>query len=326
LGRSCQIKGDVFVAEITHRTVRTNGIDMHIAEAGSGPPVIMCHGFPELWYSWRHQLPALADAGFHAIVPDQRGYGRTDKPPAIEDYDIHHLAGDMLGLLDALGEDKAVFVGHDWGAPVVWNLAIAHPDRVRGVAALSVPFSPRGDRRPTEVWKFLFGDNFFYILYFQEPGVADAELGADPHKSMSRILTAIGGDGALIGPLPAKGTGFLTAMPDPPALPSWLSREELDYFVSEFARTGFTGGLNWYRNFDRNWETTADLSGKRVTVPALFIGGDRDPVIRMVSPDTLDAWCDDLRGKAILPGAGHWTQQERPVEVNEALLTFLKGL
>src|SRR5688572_3824893 len=162
-------------ADISHRTVRTNGIDMHVVEAGEGPPVVLCHGFPELWWSWRHQLPALAEAGFHAIAPDQRGYGRTSRPAAVEDYDIHHLAGDMLGLLDALDLEKAIFVGHDWGAPVVWHLSTAYADRVEAVCGMSVPYGPRGPARPSDVWKVAFADTFFYILYFETPGIADAE-------------------------------------------------------------------------------------------------------------------------------------------------------
>lgn len=315
--------------ELTHRTVRTNGIDMHIAEQGEGPPVVLCHGFPELWYSWRHQLPALAAAGYHAIAPDQRGFGGTDRPAAVEDYDILQLSADLLGLLDELGEEKAVFVGHDWGAPVVWHLAQRVPERVRAVVGLSVAF--RGGRGPQPLiptMKALFGDTFFYILYFQQPGVADAELARDPEGFLRRFYWTISGDSpdGSFKVLPAEGTGLNDALADTDELPGWLTADDLAYYTSEFSRTGFTGGLNWYRNFDRNWELTPELDGKKIESPALFIAGERDPVLMMAPPDAMDEWIPDLRGKVILPGAGHWTQQERPAEVNAALVDFLGGL
>jgi pimeloyl-ACP methyl ester carboxylesterase len=312
---------------IQHRNVRANGIDLHVVEAGEGPLVVLCHGFPELWYSWRHQLPALAEAGYRVVAPDQRGYGGSDKPGAIDEYDIEHLAADMLGLLDALGEERAVFAGHDWGAPVVWHLALTAPERLAGVVGLSVPFMPRLPMRPTEMFSALAGDNFFYILYFQEPGVADENLGRDPERTLRNFLWTISGDAPLDAwkVLP-KGATFMDSLSEPDALPAWLSADDLAFYTAEFRRTGFTGGLNWYRNFDRNWEITERLADRKVEVPALFVAGDRDPVIRMSPPDVMDDWVPDLRGKTILPGAGHWIQQERPAEVNAALLEFLAGL
>jgi pimeloyl-ACP methyl ester carboxylesterase len=312
---------------ITHRTVETNGIAMHVAEAGAGPLVVLCHGFPELWFSWRHQLTALADAGYHAVAPDQRGFGRTDAPAAIEDYDIDHLTGDVLGLLDALGEERAVCVGHDWGAPVVWGVALRAPERVRGVAGLSVPAGPRGPMAPTELMKMLFTDTFFYMLYFQEPGVADAELGRDARTTLRSFLWTISGDAppGTWKVLP-KGTGFLDSLGDTEQLPSWLSEDDLDVMAGEFARTGFTGGLNWYRNIDRNWELGAELDGRTIDVPALFIAGERDPVLLMAPPSNMDGYVTDLRDSVIIPGAGHWIQQERPDEVNQALVGFLAAV
>jgi pimeloyl-ACP methyl ester carboxylesterase len=301
---------------------------MHVAEAGSGPPVILAHGFPELWFSWRHQLPALADAGCHAIAPDQRGYGRSDVPDRVEDYDITKLTGDLLGLLDALGEERAVFVGHDWGAIVVWALALIAPERVRGVAGLSVPFTPRGPIPPTHLFDALSGDRFFYILYFQEPGVADRELASDTRRTMASILysaSAFAPPGS-IKRMPREGTGYLDVLTEPPELPPWLTEEDLELYVSEFQRTGFTGPLSWYRNFDRNWELMEPYAGAKVEVPALFLAGERDTVLKMLPPDVMDGWVADLRGSILIPGAGHWVQQERPDEVNRALVEFVSGL
>ena len=302
---------------------------MHVAEQGEGRPVILCHGFPELWYSWRHQLPALADAGYHAVAPDQRGYGLTDRPAAVTSYDIVNLAGDLVGLLDALGEERAVFVGHDWGALVVWHLALAAPGRVEGVAGMSVPFVPRTPVPPTELFRAVAGDTFFYILYFQEVGPADRELAGDPRRTIARVLWSVSGDapkGALRR-LPREGTGYLDGLSDPPSqLPAWLTERDIDLYASEFSRTGFTGALNWYRNLDRNWALTEPMAGAKVAAPALFVAGERDPVLRMTPPEVMEGWVPDLRGSVVIPGAGHWIQQERPREVNRALRAFLAGL
>jgi pimeloyl-ACP methyl ester carboxylesterase len=315
---------------VTDRTVRTNGIDMHVVEAGKGPLVVLCHGFPELAYSWRHQVPALANAGCHVVAPDMRGYGDTSRPVDVADYDILHLGDDILGLIDALGEEQAVLVGHDWGALVVWHLAQRAPERVSGVVAMSVAFRPRTPRPPTEMMKRRFADTWFYILYFQEPGVADADLARDPATTMRRFLTAISGD-APAGSMSAlagerDGRGMVERMPEPDRLPDWLIPEELDRYSETFARTGFTGGINWYRNFDRNWELTADLAETRVQVPALFMAGAKDPVLVTAPPDAMADWVLDLRGTLLVPGAGHWIQQERPHEVNAAMIGFLDGL
>ena len=312
------------------RTVATNGVELHVVEAGEGFPVVFAHGFPELSYSWRHQLPAVADAGFHAIAPDQRGYGRSSRPEAIEDYDILHLTDDLLGILDEMGEDKAVFVGHDWGAMVVWQMALLHPERVAGVVGMSVPFIPRGPMGPVTMMRQVFGETFFYILYFQEPGVADADLGADAATTMRRMLAGltIPKDGSvdMAGLAAPDGTGFVDRLPEPAGLPDWLSQAELDHYSAEFARTGFTGGINWYRNFDRNWELTPQLDGAKVTVPSLFVTGGADPVAIMTPSTIMDGWMQDHRGSHVVDGAGHWVQQEAPAEVNAALLTFLHEL
>ena len=312
------------------RTIRTNGVDLRVVEAGSGPLVVLCHGFPELSHSWRHQLPALAAAGYHAVAPDMRGYGGSTRPEAIDAYDILHLTGDVLGLMDAMGEERAVLVGHDWGAPVVWNLALRAPHRVRGVASMSVPYTPRSEHPPTRIWKRLFADNWFYILYFQEPGIADADLGRDASTTLRRLICAVSGtpsaESLALLSGPRDGRGMVDRLPEPAGLPAWLSQTDLDHYASVFARTGFTGGLNWYRNFDRNWELTPELAGARVEVPALFVAGAGDPVLAMASLDPMRERVTDLRGVVLVPGAGHWVQQEAPEAVNAALVEFLAGL
>jgi pimeloyl-ACP methyl ester carboxylesterase len=317
---------------VRERTIATNGIELHVTEAGpdEAPLVVLCHGFPELGFSWRHQVPALVEAGYHVAVPDQRGYGRSSAPEAIADYDIVHLHDDLLGILDELGRERAVFVGHDWGSIVVWSLALRHTPRVAGVVGMSVPFIPRGPRPPTEAMRFLFGDAFFYMLYFQEPGVADADLGADPARFMHRMLAGASSvprdPDAMASMFANDGRGFADRLPEPAGLPAWLSQEELDHYAEEFERTGFTGGLNWYRNLDRNWELTPELEGAKVEVPARFIGGADDPVLVMTPPAVQEGFLADDRGTVIIEGAGHWVQQEKPDEVNAALLEFLGGL
>ena len=317
---------------ITHRTVDTNGIRMHVAEQGTGPLVVLCHGFPESWYSWRHQIVALAEAGFHAVAPDMRGYGRTDAPQDIESYTLLHLVGDMVGLVDALGADSAVIAGHDWGAPVAWHSALLRPDRFRAVIGLSVPFRPRGSAKPSSVMPQT-DDAIFYQLYFQTPGVAEAELARDVSATMRRLAYTGSGDAPRrasgLGMVP-RGGGFLDHTIDPPSLPEWLSAADIAFYAEEFGRTGFRGGLNWYRNIDRNWELLAPYAGARVRVPALYVAGDRDLVVNFPGMDqlipNLSKFVPDLRRTIMLPGCGHWTQQERAREVNAAMLEFLKGL
>jgi pimeloyl-ACP methyl ester carboxylesterase len=325
------------MGEIHHRSIETNGIRLHIAEQGQGPLVLLCHGFPESWYSWRHQLKALADAGYHAVAPDMRGYGGSDHPGEIERYTLFHLVGDMVGVLDALGESQAVIAGHDWGAPVAWHAALMRPDRFRAVIALSVPYRPRGSVAPTTVMP-QNADAQFYQLYFQAPGVAESELEADTRAALRKILYSGSGDVprrnpgvalAGVGMLPRSG-GFLTRMPNPGALPAWLSEADLDVYTAQFRQSGFRGGLNWYRNIDRNWELMAPYAGASITVPALYMAGDLDlvvafPRMKEVIAD-LKRFVPQLRGSVMLPGCGHWTQQERPHEVNDAVIEFLSRL
>ena len=315
--------------EFKHRVVETNGIRMHVAEAGVGPLVVLCHGFPESWYSWRHQLVALAEAGYHAVAPDMRGYGQTERPGAIDQYSLLHLVGDLVGLVDALGEPTAVVAGHDWGAVVAWHAALMRPDRFRGVIGLSVPFRPRGLVAPTTVMPRT-PDAVFYQLYFQEPGVAEAELERDPRAALRQLLlaTASGAPGARVM-VPRVG-GWIDLQGPPAPMLSWLKEADLDFFAGEFSRTGFRGGLNWYRNINRNWELLAPFARARVTVPALYVAGDRDVVMRVPGMEKVLASLKEnvplLRKTILLPGCGHWTQQERPGEVNAAMLEFLGTL
>ena len=320
------------MTDITHRIVEANGIRIHIAEQGAGPTVLLCHGFPECWYSWRHQLAALSAAGFHAIAPDMRGYGQTDAPEEIERYTLLHLVGDMVGLLDKLEIAQAVIVGHDWGAPVAWCAAQLRPDRFPAVVGLSVPYRRREEARPTTVMPQT-EDEIWYQLYFQKPGVAEAEYDRNVRTvfRIGRIL--VSGDAPPrdrpFGMVPRRG-GLFSRASEPPPLPVWLTETDVEHYTAEFSRTGFRGGLNWYRNIDRNWELMAPFDGQTVNVPALYIAGDRDPVVTFPGMDRhiadLKQFVPQLRGSIMLPGCGHITQEERPAEVNAAIIDFLRRL
>jgi pimeloyl-ACP methyl ester carboxylesterase len=322
----------------THRFVETNGIRMHLAEQGEGPLVLLCHGFPESWYSWRHQLSALAAAGFHTVAPDMRGYGQTDRPEAIDQYTILHLVGDMVGVLDALDQETAVIAGHDWGAPVAWYAALLRPDRFRAVIGLSVPFIPCRPGYSSKSYPQT-NDTVFYQSYFQSPGVAEADLERDVRFTMRAFLYEASGDApnpaikseqsGHVFMVPRQG-GMMANWVNPTSLPSWLTEADLEIYVDQFKQTGYRGGLNWYRNIDRNWELTAPFAGLRITVPALLIAGDRDLVLAFRGMDqviaNLPSNVPKLQKTLILPGCGHWTQQERPHEVNEAMLQFLRRI
>ena len=319
-----------------YRELDVNGIRMRVVEQGEGPLVLLAHGWPESWYSWRHQLPALAAAGYHAVAPDMRGYGGTDAPPAVEDYDILHLCGDLVGLIEALGEEQAVLVAHDWGAVVARDCVRLEPDRFSAVVNMSVPFGGPGPTSPIETMQRRYGDNFYYILYFQEldadgNGVADAEFDADPRGILSRLyLTgATRRPPEVTDPLRSAG-GMIPRSGEPTDFPSWIDAGELDYYVEEFTRAGFRGGINYYRNFHRNWELTRELQDVPVSQPAMFIAGENDGVIggatREVLTTRLRQAATDPRGVHVLPGAGHWVQQQEPQEVNRLLLEFLEGL
>jgi pimeloyl-ACP methyl ester carboxylesterase len=324
---------DPAMPEVTHRMIETNGIHLHVAEQGEGPIVILCHGFPECWYSWRHQLPALAKAGFRAVAPDLRGYGRSDRPEEVEKYTILHNIGDIVGLVDALGAKQAVIAGHDIGAAIAWQTALLRPDRFRAVIALSPPFRSRGfgDSGPPTTLMPRTENAVFYQLFLQNPA-AEAGLGRDLRLTFRYQLYTLSGDRppfAGVGGLPPgmmpRKAGFMI---DPPSLPAWVTESDIDVYVEEYARSGFHGPLAWWRNIDRGWELMAPFAGAAVTVPALYMAGDRDFVATVFSQDIAkqSALVPKLRSPIMLPGCGHWTQQERAPEVSAAMIDFLRQL
>jgi pimeloyl-ACP methyl ester carboxylesterase len=319
------------VSKFKSRIVETNGIKMHIVEQGNGPLVLLVHGFPECWYSWRHQISVLADAGYRVVAPDMRGYGKTDIPKDIGAYTILELVGDLTGLLDALGEKTCSIVGHDFGAVVSWNACLLHPNRFKAIAALSVPYSPRHATPPLPALRRLIGNRFFYIDYFQTPGIADAELNEDVAKTLRAVFFTGSAESDLmrgnIRPV-WKGGKYLDILIDMGKPPTWMTDEDFNYYVMEFKRNGFTGGLNWYRNLDRNWELMAAYQDAKITVPALFITGAEDPIQRQTKPnfDALPDMVPHLTKRLVLQRCGHWTQQEKPGEVNAELLQFLKSV
>src|SRR5947209_2619909 len=296
---------------VIHRHVDAGGVRLHVAEEGSGPPVILAHGFPELWYSWRHQIPALAEAGYRALALDMRGFGDSSRPDDISAYDCARVARDLLAVLDDVGGERAVFVGHDWGAAVVWYLARAHPERVAAVAGMSVPFIPAGKSPPLQLMRKLLGDDF-YIVWFQEPGVAEEALSADVARTF----------------LTRRVWDRQWADDDQEQLrrPDWMSESDLRVYVDTFSRTGFAGGLNYYRNIDRNWELHRELGDRRIEPPSMFLTGERDPVRLWSSADRMESWLSDLRESVVVPGAGHWVQQEAAERVNDALVRFLRDV
>jgi pimeloyl-ACP methyl ester carboxylesterase len=314
------------LVKITHRKIKTNAITMHIAEAGAGFPVVFLHGFTELWYSWRHQLPAVAAAGFHAVAPDLRGFGETDAPPEMEDYSMKDRIADITGLLEVLNAKTCVLIGHDWGANLAWACAELYPERIAALVILSVPYKQRSDEPPS-VALAKFSRNRFSL--FQEPGVAEAELEKDPKNSLRRFYYALSGDAppGLIKYLytqTSAPTSVLEGMPDPEKLPAWLTESDLDYYAKEYSRTGFRGALNLYRNMDKDWDELPQIGMTEVTQPTLFMGGKKDPPVMFGKFDPMISAVPKLRKIIFMESCGHWIQQERAAEVNEALLDFLR--
>ncbi|MBN8982107.1 MAG: alpha/beta hydrolase [Rhizobiales bacterium] len=306
------------------RVILANGIEMFVTEQGSGPLVLLCHGWPELSFSWRHQLPALAGAGYRAAAPDMRGFGRTSAPRAIEAYSIFDLVGDMVALVAALGETKAVIVGHDWGAPVAWHAAMFRPDIFTAVGGLSVPPPWRGRELPLQTL-VKSGITNFYWQYFQKPGVAEAEFERDIDYTMRAISFGVNSSLYI-----KDGFGFLGDTTHQHKLPPWISEADHAHVVENFKRSGFRGGLNWYRNIDRNWELTAPWQGAKIYQPSIFIAGADDSVVTGIIGSKriaeMDRVLPNLKRKLLIEGAGHWIQQERPDEVNAVLISFLKDL
>ncbi|MFC0866214.1 alpha/beta fold hydrolase [Sphaerimonospora cavernae] len=314
------------------RTVDVGGLRMHVLDQGTGPAVVMCHGFPGLAYSWRHQMPVLAGNGFRAVAPDMRGYGGTDRPADPRDYARGATVADMVGLLDALEIEDAVFVGHDFGAALVWDLPQWAPGRVRALIQLSVP--RRGDSPvlPSTANAAQAEKHFFHLHYFQRPGVADAELDADPAGFLRRVFWALSGEYRYLDIFrhPSEGNGYLDVLPEAPPLPwPWLSEAEFDHYVEVFTRTGFTGGLNWYRAADHIWREKRQRPDEPVTLPVCFVTGDRDPVRQIVGADSMNDMRASVPGLAevhVIPGAGHFVQMEAADQVNQIMLGFLTGL
>ena len=317
---------------VTHRMVGINGIRIHIAEQGAGPLVVLCHGFPEIWYSWRHQLGALAQAGFRAVALDLRGYGHSDAPEELERYTLLSYVGDVVGLLDALDVRQAVIAGHDVGATIAWTAALLRPDRFKGVIALSPPFRTRafGGAVPPTTLMPRTEDAVFYQLFFQTPE-AEAGLARDVRRVFRSQFYALSGDRApsaaasfAAGMVPRKGA----LLPEPASLPAWITEADIDVYVAEFRRTGFRGALSWWRNIDRSWELMAAFDGATVAVPALHIAGERDFVAAVYRQaiEKQPALVPKLHPSLMLPGCGHWTQQERANEVSAAMIDFVKQL
>ena len=318
----CETRTDM--AAFTNWVIRTNGVDIAIRDEGAGPAVVLCHGFPELAYSWRHQVPALAAAGFRAIAPDQRGYGGSARPDDVAAYDIHHLTGDLVGLLDALGIERAIFVGHDWGGLIVWQMPLLHPTRTAGVIGVNTPYFPRAFASPVAIARQLFGDNY-YLCHFQQPGVADAALARNVRKVFTQLMRR----GVPIAEAEAR-LAALGRMPNmvemveqgEPLGAPLLTEAELATYVETFERTGFTGGINWYRNLDRNWEMTAELDGARIEVPSLMVTAEWDAVLRPEMAEPMRSFVSDLEVR-LIPACGHWTPQEKPDELNAAMIDWL---
>ena len=321
---------------VSFRFIQSNGITMRIAEMGdSGPLLLLAHGWPESWYSWRHQIVSLANAGYRVVAPDMRGFGESEAPPNVDDYDVIHTSADLVGILDALGEETAVLVGHDWGAIVAWQTVLLHPERFTALINMSVPYRGRPAQSPIERMRQSAGENFHYIVYHNEPGgVAEAEYDANPRGLISHVYLGIAANSETLPPIvtdPLRSAGgWIDRLGAPIRLPDWLTENDLNYIVSQFEKAGFRGGVNYYRNFHRNWEITEHLTDAKIGIPTLFIAGEEDFVIGGATKEQLTVSMgrvvEDLRDVVLVPNTGHWVQQEAALETTAAMLDFLNGL
>jgi pimeloyl-ACP methyl ester carboxylesterase len=320
------------------RIIDANGIKIRAAMQGEGPLIVMVHGFPESWYSWRHQMAPFAAAGFTACAIDVRGYGGSDKPRAVEAYAMKEMTADVAGVIDALSPGKpAVLIGHDWGAPIVWHTAVLHPGKVRAVAGLSVPYTPLPPAPLNQIFKAMYTDQgrFFYMAYFQDEGAAEAEFEADVRGALRRMYYASSADSHGLWSRREKPVGepMLLGLEDPDPFPSWMTPADIDYYVGEFERSGFRGPINRYRNFERDWAMMKAVEDRVVHQPSLFVAGAQDMVLKMFGSGDVEAItarmreaCSDLRGVHIIPDTGHWTQQEAPDETTGILIDWLARL
>lgn len=320
--------------DVKLQTIKNNNISMRLASVGEGPLVVLLHGWPESWYSWRHQLVALANAGYKAVAPDMPGYGETDRLAAVEDYNIVNLASLVVGILDEMKATQAVLIGHDWGAAIAWQTALLHPERFSKLITLSVPYNKHAPIAPMEIYKKRFGEHFFYQLYFQTPGVAEKEFDAAPDKLLRRLYVSpdTPKEKPAITDTRAEAGGFIERLGEPKRAPDWLTEEDLNYFVSQFQKAGFEGGINYYRNINRNWELLAPYADRKIEMPTLFMAGERDLVINGMmagGPDPVKLkegmlpLVPNIEDVILLPNIGHWIQQEAPEAVNKAILGFL---
>jgi len=317
---------------VDFKTVRNGDIELNVAVSGDGPLILCVHGWPELWYSWRHQMAHFSARGYRVAALDVRGYGGSSKPHEIEAYTLKELCSDVAAVIDALGDRQAILFGHDWGAPIAFTTALLYEEKVSAIALLSVPYFPRSDLSTIDMWKEIYADRFFYQLYFQQEGVAESEMEADVAASLRKGYYAISGNAELNKWLEVKpkSAGMLDGLEDPQPFPDWMTEADLKVYVDAFEAGGFRGPINRYRAQNLDQQQLTDLNGVLMKQPCFFIGGEKDAVRHFVPG--VDGYsepgsaCGDFRGSLIIPEVGHWVQQEAPGETNAALESFLTQL